>query len=67
VTLHPPKAKWTAPVIREERRAKPARAPREATNWTLGSLLGAAVRADQAAKARRAELNDMGFKPLGGA
>lgn len=65
MTLHPQKAKWTAPVIRQEPRAR--RAPREATNWTLGSLLGAAVRADQAAKARRAELNDMGFKPLGGA
>jgi hypothetical protein len=67
MTLHPPKPKWTTPVLRQEPRAKPARAPREATSWTLGSVFGDAIRKTRADQQRRAELNDMGFRPLGGA
>lgn len=67
MTLHPPKRpSWSKPVLREERR-QPARPARKTTGFTLGSLLGDAVRAEQAKKDRRAELDAAGFSALGGA
>ena len=58
MTLHKPK-----PSV--PRKFKPRRQPPRGI--TLGDVLGAQIRQVQTDRARRAELDDMGFKPLGGA
>ncbi len=64
MTLHP-KPKASTPESNRNSTRKPTR--REPRPLTLGDLLGAQVRGVQAQRARRAELDDMGFKPLGAA
>ncbi len=58
MTLHPkmPRKPWAK---------KPPRRP--TPPLTIGHVLGAAWEAKKATDKRRAELDDMGFKPLGGA
>jgi hypothetical protein len=58
VTLHPP-AKKKAPA----RRPRPTY--RNAAPMTLGHILGEQVRAVQNDRKRQAELEAMGFKPIG--
>ncbi len=53
----------TAQDPKPPRKDKPTRRP--ATALTLGDLLGAQIRGVQAQRARRAELDDMGFRPVG--
>ncbi len=58
MTLHKPKRS-------EPRKFRPRRQlPRE---LTIGDVLGAQLRQAQAERARRAELDDAGFKPIAGA
>lgn len=61
MTHKPPKLRTKAEkAAAEERR-------RNAPPLTLGDVLGAEIKADRAAKERRAELDAMGFKPLNSA
>lgn len=61
MTLHPPKPRWKTPTMTER---APRRPPHEPKPWTFGTIFGEAIRKAQADKARRAELNEMGFRPL---
>lgn len=56
MTLHPPRPARKTPAPR-----------REPAPLTLGLLLGDQIRAVQSERTRRAELEDMGFRPLKGA
>ncbi len=51
-------------VPHEKKRIKERRPP---LPMTIGDILGEAIEKDRAEKARRAELDSMGFRPLKGA